>query len=359
MTDLKSENSVDLEPFFSLSYDYLCIGEYGGYFRKVNPAFIKLMGYSQEELFANPISHFVHPEDKPSTAETRGHVLEGIPLLNFQNRYITKSGEIVWLTWTSIPVPDQKLIYGIAKNITHLKKMEEEHQILIKDLTSVNSGLKQLTSAIAHDLRAPVNNMVSLFSSLDLSKIQDKETLLCLDFLEQSVHKLRDTLNDQMDHLKDTLLLKSNLKPVNLKEIFHTTVDSIRSLIEDSKTTFVVDFSEVELIMANNFYVHSIFLNLITNSIKFAKPGIPPVISIISKKETDGCQIRFSDNGIGFDMEKNKNKLFGLNQVFTNRNDSKGVGLYLVKNHMNNLGGNIEVTSQIDVGSTFTLVFKN
>ena len=123
-THLKSENSVDLEPFFSLSHDYLCIGEYDGYFRKVNPAFIKLMGYSQEELFAKPISHFVHPEDKPSTAETRGHVLEGIPLLNFQNRYITKSGEIVWLTWTSIPVPDKKLIYGIAKNITHLKKMD-------------------------------------------------------------------------------------------------------------------------------------------------------------------------------------------------------------------------------------------
>ncbi|HEY0667224.1 MAG TPA: PAS domain S-box protein, partial [Sphingobacteriaceae bacterium] len=154
-----SEISFDLEPFFSLSHDYLCIAGFDGYFRKVNPAFIKLMGYSQEELFAMPISHLVHPDDRANTAETRRPILEGTPLLNFQNRYITKSGEIAWLTWTSIPVIEKKLIYAIAKNITHLKKMEEERQFLIKDLTSVNSGLKQLTYTISHDLRSPVNNM--------------------------------------------------------------------------------------------------------------------------------------------------------------------------------------------------------
>lgn len=354
-----SEISFDLEPFFSLSHDYLCIAGFDGYFRKVNPAFIKLMGYSQEELFARPISHFVHPDDRANTAETRRPILEGTPLLNFQNRYITKSGEIAWLTWTSIPVIEKKLIYAIAKNITHLKKMEEERQFLIKDLTSVNSGLKQLTYTISHDLRSPVSNMISLFGFLDHSKIQDEDTLLYLDLLETATLELKDTLNGQLDHLKDTLLLKSKLEPVNLKDVFDTTVDSIRSLIEDSKTTFVVDFSEVEILKVNNFYLHSIFLNLITNSIKYAQAGIPPVITIVSKKQTGSAQVLFSDNGIGFDMEKNKDRLFGLNQVFTNQSDSKGVGLYLVKNYMNNLNGNIEVTSQINVGSTFTLTFKN
>lgn len=280
-------------------------------------------------------------------------------MLNFQNRYITKSGEIAWLTWTSIPVIEKKLIYAIAKNITHLKKMEEERQFLIKDLTSVNSGLKQLTYTISHDLRSPVNNMISLFGFLDHSKIQDEDTLLHLDLLETATQELKDTLNGQLDHLKDTLLLKSKLESVKLKDVFDTTVDSIRSLIEDSKTTFVVDFSEVEILKVNNFYLHSIFLNLITNSIKYARAGIPPVVTILSKKQPGSSQVLFSDNGIGFDMEKNKDRLFGLNQVFTNQSDSKGVGLYLVKNYMNNLGGNIEVTSQINVGSTFTLTFKN
>ncbi|HEY0769308.1 MAG TPA: HAMP domain-containing sensor histidine kinase [Sphingobacteriaceae bacterium] len=237
--------------------------------------------------------------------------------------------------------------------------MEEERQFLIKDLTSVNSGLKQLTYTISHDLRSPVNNMISLFGFLDHSKIQDEDTLLHLDLLETATQELKDTLNGQLDHLKDTLLLKSKLESVKLKDVFDTTVDSIRSLIEDSKTTFVVDFSEVEILKVNNFYLHSIFLNLITNSIKYARAGIPPVVTILSKKQPGSSQVLFSDNGIGFDMEKNKDRLFGLNQVFTNQSDSKGVGLYLVKNYMNNLGGNIEVTSQINVGSTFTLTFKN
>ena len=88
------ETEFDLEPFFSQSHDYLCIAGYDGYFRKINPAFIKLMGYTREELFASPISHFVHPQDKQSTAETRALILEGNPLLHFQNRYITSRWSI-------------------------------------------------------------------------------------------------------------------------------------------------------------------------------------------------------------------------------------------------------------------------
>ncbi len=353
-----SETSLDLEPFFLLSHDYLCIPGYDGYFRKVNPAFIKLMGYSVEELFARPISHFIHPQDKEITSDNRDYLKKDTPLLNFENRYITKTGEIVWLTWTSTPVPDQELIYAIAKNITHLKKMEEERRVLIKDLTSLNSGLKQLSYTTSHDLRSPVNNLISLCSLLDLSKIEDEETLLYLELLEKSAHRLKSTLNNQVDHLKDNLLLKSNLEPVNLKEVHGAIADSLRFLIESSRTTFVIDFSEVDLLVVNSFYLHSIFLNLITNSIKYAKPGIPPVITITSKEKTDAYQIRFSDNGIGFDVEEIKDKLFGLRQVFTDNSDSKGVGLYLVKNYMNSLGGDIEVTSEINVGSVFTLNFK-
>ncbi|HET8809415.1 MAG TPA: PAS domain-containing sensor histidine kinase [Flavobacteriaceae bacterium] len=354
-----AKNRLGLEPFFSLSHDYLCIAGYDGYFRKVNPAFIKLMGYEQPELFARSIHDFIHPEDQAKTAANRAQLLEEVPLLHFENRYVTKSGEIAWLTWTSVAHPAEKLVYAIAKNITHKKKLEEERQFMIRDLTSKNSGLKQYTYTIVHDLRTPISNMISLFGLLDPSKIQDKETLLYLELLEKSVHELKNTLNDQVDHLKNNLLLKSNLEQVNLKEIFDTTTGSISSLIKVSKTSFVIDFSEFEMLVANNFYLQSVFLNLITNSIKYSKPGTPPVITIVSKKEKDGLQIRFSDNGIGFDMEKNKDKLFGLNQVFTNHNDSKGIGLFLVKNHMDNLGGSIEVTSQLGIGSTFFLNFKN
>lgn len=359
MTYPTSENQPDLETFFRLSHDYLCIAGYDGYFRRANPAFIKLLGYSEEELFAVPISSFVHPQDKDLTAETRALILEDKPLLNFENRYITKGGEIVWLTWTSIPDHSNKLIYAVSKNITHTKKLEEDRQLLIKDLTAINSGLKQLTYTISHDLRSPVSNMMSLFSLLDLSQIQDEDSLLYLDLLEKSVHELKDTLDEQMEHLKETLLLRSSLEPISLKEVFQATTTSIRSLIESSGASFVTDFSEVEFLLGNSFYLHSIFLNLITNSIKYARPGIPPVIRIISKKDGDATKLYFTDNGMGFDLGKIGNRMFGLNQVFTDRGNSNGIGLYLVKNYMNNIGGTITVSSQVNSGASFCLSFRN
>ncbi|QED36682.1 PAS domain S-box protein [Antarcticibacterium arcticum] len=353
------EQAPDLEPFFSQSQDYLCIAGFDGFFREVNPAFIKLMGFSREELFASPISHFVHPEDKKNTAETRAAILQGIPLLHFQNRYITKTGEIVWLTWTSIPVPEKELIYAISKNITHLKKLEEDRHFRIKDLTFTNSGLTKLSYTTAHDLRSPVNNLISLFNLLDLSTIEDDETLMYLELIGKAVQKLKDTLNEQVDHLKENRLLKPGLEQVNVKEILHTIIDSLRTLIENSNTRFVIDLGEVEFLEVNKYYLHSIFLNLITNSIKYSKPGIPPVISITAERKDAGTQMQFSDNGIGLDMEKNGKKLFELHQVFTDHHDSKGIGLYLVKSYMNSLGGEIKASSQSNVGTTFTLNFRH
>lgn len=349
----------DLEPFFSLSHDFLCIAGFDGYFRKINPAFINLMGYTEEELFSHPIRHFVHPLDKAKTAETRAKILDGIPLVHFQNRYITKAGNIVWLTWTSVPVPEKELIYAISKNITHLKKLEEDRQYRIMNLTSVNSGLTKLSYTTAHDLRAPVNNLISIFELLDFKKIEDEETQLYLDMLGKSVQKLKKTLNDQVDHLKENQLLKPGLELVNIKEIVYNIIDSLRSIIENTGTIFEIDFSEIEFLTSNKFYLHSIFLNLITNSIKYSQAGIPAVISIVSKRTATGIEIQFSDNGIGLDMEENGNKLFELHQVFTEHHDSKGIGLYLVKSYMTSLGGNIKVSSEKNVGTTFYLGFKN
>jgi len=353
------KTELDLELFFSLSHDFLCIAGFDGYFRKINPAFIKLMGYTQEELFAHPIRHFVHPEDRQETADTRAKILEGIPLVHFQNRYITKSGEIVWLTWTSVPVPDKALIYAISKNITHLKKLEEDRHFRIRDLTSVNSGLTKLSYTTAHDLRAPVNNLISLMELLDLSKIEDEENLLYLEMLGKSVQRLKTTLNDQVDHLRENQLLKTGLETVNLNEILHSIIDSLGSIIGNTGTVFETDFSETETLTVNKFYLHSIFLNLITNSIKYSQPGIPPVISIISKRNETGTGLHFTDNGIGLDMEKNGNKVFGLHQMFTKHHDSKGIGLYLVKSYMNSLGGEVKVSSEKNLGTTFYLNFPN
>lgn len=135
-------------------------------------------------------------------------------------------------------------------------------------------------------------------------------------------------------------------------------VHSLNALIKDSKAILNVDFT-VETIRFNKAYLESVFLNLITNSIKYAHPGIPPVISIRSAMGNGNKQLIFTDNGVGFEMEKVKDKLFGFNQKFNNRLDSKGIGLYLVYTHITSLGGTINLDSKPNKGATFTMSFKN
>ena len=110
-----------LEHFFELSNDLFCIAGYDGYFKKINPAVSKLLGYSNEELFSNPISTFIHPDDREITSKFRNELKKNNPLLNFENRYVTKSGEIVWLSWTSMPIDNEKLVssFDPARLVAH------------------------------------------------------------------------------------------------------------------------------------------------------------------------------------------------------------------------------------------------
>jgi signal transduction histidine kinase len=97
---------------------------------------------------------------------------------------------------------------------------------------------------------------------------------------------------------------------------------------------------------------------LITNAIKYTKPSQAPHITIYSKRENGITQLIVSDNGMGFDTEKVKDKIFGFRQKFHEHSDSKGIGLYLVNNHIAALGGKIVVESQPNQGAKFIISFK-
>lgn len=352
------QKNYSFSPFFELSQDYLCIAGYDGYFRKVNPAFVDMIGYSEEELLSFPIDQLIYDPDKNRTADLRENLTKGTSLLNFENRYVTKSGEIVWLSWTSIPLDSDKLIYAIAKNITHIKEQEQERNKLIADLTSINKELTQFSFMATHDLRSPVNNLLSLFNFMDDEDLKKEESLLYMDLLKQSVGSLKTRLDQYIDTFKEKNRSKIALERIDLNSAITKTVEPIKYLIKSSDTTFEIDFSEANFVWFNPFYLQSIFLNLISNSIKYSKPGLPPKIKIKAKKTPNSINIMFEDNGIGFDMKKTEGRLFGLNETFHDHSESKGVGLYLVNNYMRELGGSIELKSKVNEGSVFTLVFR-
>ena len=117
---------LEMFSFFELIPDLVCIANREGYFKKVNQAVINTLGYTKEELMALPISHFIHPADQEVTGSRRAELLEGKTLINFDNRYVTKSGDTIWLHWTSIFIPESQIVFAIAKDITLRKQKEKE-----------------------------------------------------------------------------------------------------------------------------------------------------------------------------------------------------------------------------------------
>ncbi len=171
----ENTKQTDLESvmfhFFELTPDLVCIAGKDGFFRKVNSAVISKLGYSKEEIFKRPIFSFIHPDDLEITAATRKELIDGKPLLNFENRYIRKNGDIIWLHWTSIYIPEKELVFAIAKDVTK-KKQEyfdtEEKYKMFKGLAShfktalekdkkqlsveLHEGLAQVASVIKMDI---------------------------------------------------------------------------------------------------------------------------------------------------------------------------------------------------------------
>ena len=128
---------------FEKTPDLVCMVDKAGWFQKVNPAVIKTLGYTEEELFAQPVSVLIHPDDREVTAKRRADLLNEKPLLNFQNRYISKKGAIVWLEWTSVYIPEREVVFAIAKDITSRKIVEIEIEESYKKYKDLAAHFKQ------------------------------------------------------------------------------------------------------------------------------------------------------------------------------------------------------------------------
>ena len=119
----------DLELFFESSPDFVCVAGRDGYFKKINPSVSLTLGYDREKLLAHPFDFFIYSKDKEITAKKMNKLNAGESLVNFDNRYVTRDGQLVWLSWSAILIKGSDLIFGIGKNITYQKKIEEYQRI--------------------------------------------------------------------------------------------------------------------------------------------------------------------------------------------------------------------------------------
>jgi PAS domain S-box-containing protein len=130
----------ELEDIFNLSLDLLCISGKDGYFKRVNPAFERTLGYSSDELTSRPFIDFVHPDDRAETAAAQSSLVRGDDIVQFENRYVRSDGNARWLQWSARSVPDEGLMYAAARDISESRRTSEEQAALRRVATSVAKG---------------------------------------------------------------------------------------------------------------------------------------------------------------------------------------------------------------------------
>jgi PAS domain S-box-containing protein len=148
----------DLERFFTLSLELLCVAGFDGYFKRVNPAFERTLGYSSEELLSRPYAEFVHPEDRLSTERAVGELSRGREIIEFENRYLRKDGSVRWLQWSTRPMPDEGVMYAAARDITDRRQLAAEQAALRRVATLVAQGrsANDVFSSAVSELQAVV-----------------------------------------------------------------------------------------------------------------------------------------------------------------------------------------------------------
>jgi PAS domain S-box-containing protein len=134
--------------FFALSIDMLCIAHFSGYFKRLNPAWEKTLGFSSEELQSKKMFDFVHPEDRERTLDQNRHVRSGGQALAFENRYRCKDGSYKWLLWSATADLERQVIYSVARDITERKQAEQERERLVEELQAALAEVKELQKTL-------------------------------------------------------------------------------------------------------------------------------------------------------------------------------------------------------------------
>ena len=224
------------------------------------------------------------------------------------------------------------------------------------DLTQANKQLTDFAQITAHNLRAPIGNLIFL-SNFYKEADSDQEKSELFEKINTVIQHLDETIHVLLDGLQIKTRDDIVMEELSFQKTLDQTKDLLSGEILKTKAIITSDFTAASSITYNKIYLESIILNLVGNAIKYSDPNRIPEIKVYTKMSKGRTQLFVSDNGLGINLERQGKKVFGLHQTFHRHQNSKGIGLFMTKNHVQSLGGTIEVESVPNKGSTFAVSF--
>jgi PAS domain S-box-containing protein len=343
--DDRARAEQERDRFFDISVEMLCIAGYDGYFKHLNPAWEKVLGYTLEELKARPLIDLVHPDDRVLTETERQRLRLGAGVVEFENRYLTRDGSYRWLAWRATSAPEQRLIYAVARDVQQQKQVEQ----MKNDFVSV----------VSHELRTPLTSIrgaLGLLAGGVSGELPEKARIL-LDIAAKNSDRLGRLINDILDIEKiESGKMGFRFVPLELMPLLEQAMESNRGYA----TTYEVELrivSGVESlrVWADADRLQQVISNLLSNACKFSPRGGLVEIAAV---RCNGNRVRISvtDHGKGIPPEFQASifeKFVQADISSTREKGGTGLGLSISKAIVERHGGRIGFESEPGVATTF------
>ncbi|MDZ7738556.1 MAG: PAS domain S-box protein [Bacteroidales bacterium] len=329
ITDLQ-RTIEDKNMLFNYSSDMICIAGFDGYFKTLNPAWEKSLGWTEKELCSKPFIKFVHPEDINSTKERLKRLKTGDDTGSFVNRYITKDDDYRYFSWNSFALEGENKIFSIVRDITGIIEKEKEIEAYQRSLQDLTIELTLSEEKQRREMAANIHDNLSQSLVIARMKLSGLKT-------DSGSGVVDDTIKTVIRHLSEALESSRNitydlsppvLYELGLKEavlwLAGKTGSEYNLQVETSLNIGDISFSDDVLIL-----IFRTVRELVFNVVKHAQASM---IKIDMNVKEGKLYLKISDNGAGFEPDS-----------FGQRRKNKGFGLFKVKERMNNLNGGLSI----------------
>jgi PAS domain-containing protein len=246
---------------------------------------------------------------------------------------------------------------GTCTDITVKTVIDEQLKGLYFQNKNQNKFLTNFAHTITHNLRSSSGNLSMIIGLLKEDTSTENKALF-LDMMEQATNRLEDTIAQLNETVSIKFGEKKSTTKININDAIRKATENINALIGNKKAKINVTVPNDLIINGYQSYFESIFQNFLTNSLKYAREGVAPIINIKAEAKEDSVTIQVSDNGMGIDLEKHGDQIFEMYKTFHGNKDAKGIGLFLTKEQIEAMGGTISLESTPGKGTTFIVKFK-
>lgn len=318
----------------------------------------KLMNSSPEQIqklsFTHLFPSFLNGNSKAGYLE----IVKAGALESFELNLPMADGNVAVLLTNAVcihsTINEEPLVAYTFSDITYRKEQEKATSEALNIVSEQNKRLLNFSYIVSHNIRSHASNISGIASIL----VEDPEPEVRHQFVDGLVSSSAN-LDATLRHLNELLNIQSRVnihnESISLIEVVNRTIQAIALDVKANQVQFQLHIDETFNLLTDRAYLDSIVLNLLSNAIKYRKPDLRPEITIKTGESQRLKWFSVSDNGLGIDLNKYGDRIFGMFKTFHGNRDARGIGLFITRNQIEALGGKIEVESKPDIGTTFTV----